>query len=113
MTFEKHELIGGDPGSYSGGFSFPSNPLITIVDKNASSSNNVSDLFVGLAVPYWAFSQKTECGNCDQSAADDDRVIDDDLYNKLFDSIQYYTGERKKTRRQNVERKKQTKKNRI
>jgi hypothetical protein len=113
MSFERYELVGGADGSYSGGFSFPANPLITIVDKEASSSNKVSDLFAGLAVPYWAFSQKTECSNNVASDIDDDKVIDDDLYNKLFDSIQYYTGERKKTRRQNIERKKQTKKNRI
>lgn len=110
MTFENYELVGGDPGSYSGGFSLPKNQLITLVDKEASSSNKVSDLFIGLAVPYWAFSQKTECSQC--SDIEDDRVIDDDLYNKLFDSVQYYTSERKKSRRVKVERKKQTKKNR-
>jgi hypothetical protein len=110
MTFEQYELIGGDPGSYSGGFSFPKNPLITLVENDVERKK-VSDLFVGLAVPYWVFSQKTECGNC--SITDDDKVIDDDLYNKLFDNVQYYRGERKKSRRQKVERKKQTKKNRI
>lgn len=92
MSFEPFELVGGDPGSYSGGFSFPKNPLITIVDEERKGTK-VSDLFVGLAVPFWAFSQKTECSNC--STTDDDRVIDDDLYNKLFDSVQYYTGEKK------------------
>jgi hypothetical protein len=109
MSFEPYELVGGDPGSYSGGFSFPKNPLITIVDKERKEEK-VSDLFVGLAVPYWTFSQKTECSQC--SDIDDDKVIDDDLYNKLFDSVRYYTGERKKSRRQRSSDKKQTKKNR-
>ena len=109
MSFEPYELVGGDHGSYSGGFSVPKNPLITIVD-NERRGEKVSELFVGLAVPFWAFSQKTECSNC--SITDDDRVIDDDLYNKLFDSVQYYTGERKKSRRQRSSDKKQTKKNR-
>jgi hypothetical protein len=112
MTFEQYELVGGDPGSYSGGFSFPKNPLITLVDKEASSSNKVSDLFVGLAVPYWAFSQKSECSNNIAVDVDDDKVIDDELYNKLFDSVQYYVGSKKQSRRVKVERKKQTKKNR-
>ncbi len=111
MSFEQYELVGGDPGSYSGGFSFPKNPLITLVNSDKErKGEKVSDLFVGLAVPYWAFSQKTECGNC--SITDDDKVIDDDLYNKLFDSVQYYRGERKKSRRQHISQKKQTKKNR-
>jgi hypothetical protein len=111
MSFEPYELVGGDPGSYSGGFSLPKNPLITLVDNQQEiKGEKVSDLFVGLAVPYWAFSQKTECSNC--YTTDDDRVIDDDLYNKLFDSVQHYTGERKKSRRQNMDRKTQTKKNR-
>ena len=109
MSFEPYELVGGDPGSYSGGFSFPKNQLITIVDEERKGTK-VSDLFVGLAVPFWAFSQKAECGNC--LSTDDDRVIDDDLYNKLFDSVQYYTGERKKSRRHHTSLKKQTKKNR-
>jgi hypothetical protein len=111
MTFEDYELVGGDPGSYSGGFSFPKNPLITLVENDVErKGEKVSDMFVGLAVPYWAFSQKTECGHC--STTDDDKVIDDDLYNKLFDSVQYYKGERKKSRRQRSSEKKQTKKNR-
>ena len=110
MSFENYELVGGDPGSYSGGFSFPKNPLITLV-ANDVERKKVSDLFIGLAVPYWAFSQKTECSSC--YTTDDDKVIDDDLYNKLFDSVQYYTGERKKSRRHHTERKKMTKKNRI
>jgi hypothetical protein len=111
MSFENYELVGGAPGSYSGGFSIPKNPLITLVDKDSSIGNKVSDLFVGLAVPFWAFSQKTENSPC--FTTDDDKVIDDDLYNKLFDSVKYYTGERKKSRRQKIESRKQTKKNRI
>ena len=111
MAFEHYELVGGDPGSYSGGFSFPKNPLITIVDKDGSLGSKVSDLFVGLAVPYWAFSQKAEYTN-NVGEVDDDKVIDDDLYNKLFDSVQHYAGERKKSRRQTTERRRQTKKNR-
>jgi hypothetical protein len=109
MSFEPFELVGGDPGSYSGGFSLPKNPLITLVDEERKGEK-VSDLFVGLAVPYWAFSQKTDYSHC--SITDDDKVIDDDLYNKLFDSVEYYRGERKKSRRQHVSQKKQTKKNR-
>ena len=110
MSFEQYELVGGAPSSYSGGFSFPKNPLITLVG-NPVERKNVSDLFVGLAVPYWAFSQKTESNACLET--DDDKVIDDDLYNKLFDNVQHYIGSKKQSRRQKVERKKQTKKKRI
>ena len=113
MSFENYELVGGDSGSYSGGFS----KIITLVDsKNERKDNKVSDLFLGLAVPYWAFSsqaEKEKVLDCSICSTDDDRVIDDDLYNKLLDSIQYYTTERKqvKSRKQKV-LKKQTRKSR-
>lgn len=116
MTFDNYELVGGADGSYSGGFTRM--PLVTFIDKESKDTKEkVSDLFLGLAVPYWAFSPRNAdnsevgCSSCGET--DDDRVIDDDLYDKLLDSIQYYVGERKpvKSRKQR-NFKKQTKKNR-
>ena len=119
-----HELIFYDNDEediHSGGFSVNSimmkagmkpglSPIMTI-NKEASliGGNNVSDIFNGLVVPNWAFTQAPIMSGAGENTSvsankkyydsdEEDDYLDDELHNKLLDLVKHHDSQQKKTK---------------
>jgi hypothetical protein len=108
-------------GIHSGGFSINSimmqsgmrpglSPIMTINSDGTQIGGNVSDIFNGLVVPNWAFTQsKVTTGGGTKhkhviESDDEEDYVEDDLHEKLLDLVKQHDEQIKKPKK-NITRK--------
>lgn len=114
-------------GIHTGGFSVKSimmkeglSPIMTINNDQIGGSNLVSDLFNNLVVPNWALSYYNPMFGGEHKKKiieeifeenEEERIINDDLHNKLLDLVkQHDLQEKIKESKKKITRKERTKK---
>jgi len=105
---------------FSGGFNINSiifnkdlSPIFNINTNNPQYGGNVSDLFNNLAIPRGLlyFNNITEGGRNTNDEHDENDVINDDLYNKLLNLVEFNKNKHSKTKdNKNKNKNKKTKK---
>ena len=106
-----------DEGIHSGGFSVNSimmqsgmrpglSPIMTINSDGTQIGGNVSDIFNGLVVPNWAFTQSkvttgggTKHKHIIDSDDDEEDYVEDDLHEKLLDLVKQHDEQIKKPKK--------------
>jgi hypothetical protein len=105
-----------DEGIHSGGFSVNSimmqsgmrpglSPIMTINSDGTQIGGNVSDIFNGLVVPNWAFTQShvTSGGGTKHKRViesdDEEDYVEDDLHEKLLDLVKQHDEQIKKPKK--------------